>query len=41
MAIYTLRGNCGSVRVAARIAVAAFIPGTKAIKRAAVSALMA
>ena len=41
MAIYTLRGNCGSVRVAARIAVAAFIPRTKAIKRAAVSALMA
>ena len=41
VAIYTLRGNCGSVRVAARIAVAAFIPRTKAIKRAAVSALMA
>ena len=29
MAIYTLRGNCGSVRVAARIAVAAFIPRTQ------------
>ena len=36
--IYTLRGDCGSVRVAAQIVVAAFIPRTKATKRMALSA---
>ena len=38
VAIYTLRGDCGSVRVAAQIVVAAFIPRTKATKRMALSA---
>ena len=41
VAIYTQRGDCGSVRVAHRSSVAAFIPRTKATKRMALSALMA
>jgi hypothetical protein len=41
VAIYTLRGDCGSVRVAAGSSAAAFIPRTKATKRMALSALMA
>ena len=39
--IYTLRVNCGSVRVAARLVGAAFIPRTKASERVAVLALTA
>lgn len=41
VAIYTLRGDCGSVRVAARIVGGPFIPRTKATERVAVSALTA
>ena len=41
VAIYTLRGDCGSVRVQHGSSVAAFIPRTKATNRMARSALMA
>jgi hypothetical protein len=41
VAIYTQRGDCGSVRVAARTSVAAFIPRIKTINRVELSALMA
>ena len=38
VAIYTQRGDCGSVRVSSE---AVFIPGTKTTNRMALSALMA
>ena len=41
VAIYTLRGDCGSVRAAVGSSVAACIPRTKATKRPAVSVLTA
>ena len=41
VAIYTMRGDCGSVRVAVRIVGGRFIPRTKATERVAVSGVTA